>query len=88
MEMVQFHPTGMLYPEEVSGTLSQKQLEEKGRLFNNLNQRFMENYDKKRMELSSRDKIAIANYTEIISGRGTPNDGVYLDLTHRKRENH
>ena len=87
MEMIQFHPTGMLSPEEVSGTLVTEAVRgEGGRLFNNLNQRFMDNYDEKRMELSSRDKIAIANYTEIISGRGTPNGGVYLDLTHIEKE--
>ena len=33
----------------------------------------MKEYDPKRMELSTRDRVAIANYTEIIEGRGTKN---------------
>ena len=43
----------------------------------------MENYDKERMELSTRDKVAIANYTEIIEGRGSKNGGVFLDISHK-----
>ena len=38
-------------------------------LINNKGERFMKNYDPKRMELSTRDKVAIANYTEIIEGQ-------------------
>ena len=30
----------------------------------------MERYDQDRMELSSRDRVALANYKEIIEGRG------------------
>ena len=40
----------------------------------------MINYDSERMELSTRDIVAMANYTEISEGRGTPNGGVYLDI--------
>ena len=38
------------------------------------------------MELSTRDKVAIANYTEIIEGRGTKNGGVILDISHKSKE--
>jgi succinate dehydrogenase / fumarate reductase flavoprotein subunit len=38
------------------------------------------------MELSTRDRVALANYTEIHEGRGTPGGGVYLDITHRSKE--
>ena len=38
------------------------------------------------MELSTRDKVAFANYTEIAEGRGTPNGGVYLDISHMNKE--
>jgi fumarate reductase (CoM/CoB) subunit A len=38
------------------------------------------------MELSTRDVVARAIATEIRSGRGTPNGGVYLDVTHLSRE--
>ena len=30
----------------------------------------MKNYDSDRMELSTRDRVAMANYTEIVEGRG------------------
>jgi succinate dehydrogenase / fumarate reductase flavoprotein subunit len=42
----------------------------------------MENYDSERMELSSRDVVARANYTEVTEGRGSEHGGVYLDITH------
>ena len=83
MELVQFHPTGMLVPEEVAGTLVTEAVRgEGGRLYNANGERFMERYDPQRMELSSRDRIALANYTEIKEGRGGPNGGVFLDVTH------
>ncbi|MGQ0608791.1 MAG: FAD-dependent oxidoreductase [Chloroflexota bacterium] len=83
MELVQFHPTGMLLPEEAAGTLVTEAVRgEGGRLLNADGERFMERYDAERLELSSRDRIALANYTEIREGRGGPNGGVFLDVTH------
>jgi succinate dehydrogenase / fumarate reductase flavoprotein subunit len=87
MELVQFHPTGMVAPEEIAGTLVTEAVRgEGGRLFNALGERFMERYDPERMELSSRDRVALANYTEIDQGRAGPNGGVFLDITHRGKE--
>ena len=87
MEMVQFHPSGMLFPEEIAGTLVTEAVRgEGGKLINNKGERFMINYDSERMELSTRDRVAIANYTEIAEGRGTPNGGVYLDISHMSKE--
>ena len=87
MEMVQFHPSGMLFPEDIEGTLVTEAVRgEGGKLFNNKGERFMKNYDSKRMELSTRDKVAIANYTEIMEGRGTNNGGVYLDISHKSKD--
>ena len=87
MEMVQFHPSGMLSPEEIAGTLVTEAVRgEGGKLINNKGERFMINYDHERMELSTRDRVAIANYTEIKEGRGTPNGGVYLDISHKSKE--
>jgi succinate dehydrogenase / fumarate reductase, flavoprotein subunit len=34
------------------------------------------------MELSTRDVVARANYTEVQEGRGSEHGGVYLDITH------
>ncbi|MGH2385696.1 MAG: FAD-binding protein, partial [Candidatus Limnocylindria bacterium] len=83
MELVQFHPTGMVMPEEAAGTLVTEAVRgEGGRLLNAQGERFMQRYDRERMELSSRDRVALANYTEIKEGRGGPNGGVFLDVTH------
>src|ERR1700730_13712513 len=87
MELVQFHPTGMVLPEEVAGTLVTEAVRgEGGRLYNRENERFMSRYDPDRMELSARDRVALAIYTEIIEGRGGPNGGVYLDISHRPKD--
>lgn len=86
-ELVQFHPSGILEPEEAAGTLvSEAARGEGGILRNGLGERFMERYDPERMELSTRDRVALANYTEIAEGRGTAKGGVILDLTHLPRE--
>ena len=83
MELIQFHPTGMVTPEEVAGTLVTEAVRgEGGHLKNALGERFMARYDPERMELSARDRVALANYTEIAQGRGGPNGGVFLDITH------
>jgi len=87
MEMVQFHPTGMVMPEDLAGTLVTEAVRgEGGRLFNNNGERFMDKYDSERMELSARDKVAMANYTEIVEGRGTKNGGVLLDISHENKD--
>jgi succinate dehydrogenase / fumarate reductase flavoprotein subunit len=87
MELVQFHPTGMVHPEEAAGTLVTEAVRgEGGRLLNALGERFMERYDPDRLELSSRDRVALANYTEIVEGRGGPHGGVFLDVSHRGKQ--
>ena len=86
-ELVQFHPSGIIEPEDAAGTLiSEAARGEGGILRNALGERFMERYDPERMELSTRDRVALAAYTEIQQGRGTPNGGVWLDLSHLRRE--
>ena len=87
MEMVQFHPTGMVYPDDIAGTLVTEAVRgEGGILFNKLGERFMEKYDPIRLELSTRDRIAMANYKEIIEGRGSEKGGVFLDISHIDKE--
>ncbi|MBN9141595.1 MAG: FAD-binding protein [Micrococcales bacterium] len=86
-ELVQFHPSGILEPENAAGTLiSEAARGEGGILRNALGERFMERYDPERMELSTRDRVALAAYTEIKEGRGTANGGVWLDVSHLPRE--
>jgi succinate dehydrogenase / fumarate reductase, flavoprotein subunit len=46
----------------------------------------MARYDPQRMELSARDRVALANYTEIVEGRGGPHGGVFLDVSHLPKE--
>ena len=82
MEMVQFHPTGMLSPKSRKGVLITEAVRgEGGHLINNKNERFMTNYDP-RGELATRDIVARAIYNEIQEGRGTSNGGVYLSVAH------
>ncbi|MEU4392450.1 FAD-dependent oxidoreductase [Kribbella sp. NPDC023855] len=86
-ELVQFHPSGLIEPENAAGTLvSEAARGEGGQLRNNLGERFMVRYDPERMELSTRDRVALAAYTEIREGRGTPKGGVWLDVSHLPRE--
>jgi succinate dehydrogenase / fumarate reductase flavoprotein subunit len=86
-ELVQFHPSGIIEPENAAGTLiSEAARGEGGILRNGLGERFMQNYDPERLELSTRDRVALACYTEIREGRGTPNGGVWLDVSHLPRE--
>lgn len=87
MEMVQFHPTGMVWPEKALGTLATEAIRgEGGILLNSKGERFMKKYDPERMELGPRDVVARANYNEIINGRGTEHGGVWLDVTHLPKE--
>jgi succinate dehydrogenase / fumarate reductase flavoprotein subunit len=87
MEMVQFHPTGMVWPEKALGTLATEAIRgEGGILLNSKGERFMKNYYPERMELGPRDIVARANYNEIVNGRGTEHGGVWLDVTHLSRE--
>jgi succinate dehydrogenase / fumarate reductase flavoprotein subunit len=85
MEMVQFHPTGMVWPAGVRGILVTEGVRGEGGLLRNKDgERFMERYDRDRMELSSRDIVARAINAEVNAGRGSPHGGVFLDITHRQ----
>jgi len=87
MEFVQFHPTGMVWPPGVQGLLVTEAVRgEGGILRNRSGERFMERYDPKRMELSTRDVVARAIYTEVREGRGTEHGGAFLDISHKPAE--
>lgn len=87
MEMVQFHPTGMVWPPGVRGLLVTEGVRgEGGLLFNSEGERFMKTYDPERMELSSRDVVARSIFKEVQAGRGTPHGGAYLDISHKGPE--
>jgi succinate dehydrogenase / fumarate reductase, flavoprotein subunit len=84
MEFVQFHPTGMVWPPGVQGILVTEAVRgEGGVLRNKSGERFMERYDPKKMELSTRDVVARSIYTEVREGRGTEHGGAFLDISHK-----
>ena len=87
MEFVQFHPTGMVWPPGVQGILVTEAVRgEGGVLRNSEGERFMERYDPEKMDLSTRDVVARAIYTEVREGRGTEHGGAYLDISHKPAE--
>jgi succinate dehydrogenase / fumarate reductase flavoprotein subunit/fumarate reductase flavoprotein subunit len=84
MEMVQFHPTGLLVGASgMSGTVLEEGLRGVGGyLFNGHLERFMERYDPRRMERSTRDVVSRSSYLEIMAWRGSKHGGVYIDVSH------
>src|ERR1700681_1381066 len=87
MEFVQFHPTGMIWPPSVRGLLVTEAVRGEGGVLRNKNgERFMERYDRKRLDLSTRDVVARSIYTEVREGRGTEHGGAFLDISHKPAE--
>ena len=87
MEFVQFHPTGMVWPPGVQGILVTEAVRGEGGILTNKDgERFMQRYDPEKMELSTRDVVARAIYTEAREGRGTEHGGAYLDISHKPGE--
>ncbi|QEE28427.1 FAD-binding protein [Terriglobus albidus] len=84
MEFVQFHPTGMVWPPGVQGILVTEAVRGEGGILRNKNgERFMERYDPKKLELSTRDVVARSIYTEVREDRGTEHGGAFLDISHK-----
>ncbi|MEP6558652.1 MAG: FAD-binding protein, partial [Burkholderiales bacterium] len=84
MEMVQFHPTGLLAGSgtRMTGTVLEEGLRGAGGyLLNGDEQRFMESYDP-RAERATRDIVSRSIYSEMRAGRTSPNGGVYLKMAH------
>jgi len=87
MEFVQFHPTGMVWPPGVQGILVTEAVRGEGGVLRNKDgERFMERYDPQKMELSTRDVVARAIYTEVREGRGTEHGGAFLDISQKPAE--
>lgn len=84
MEMMQFHPTGILAgASRLSGMVLEEGLRGAGAyLLNAQGERFMARYDPERMERATRDVVSRSAYLEIMAGRGTPGGGVYIDASH------
>jgi succinate dehydrogenase / fumarate reductase flavoprotein subunit len=84
LEMVQFHPTGMIWPPAIRGLLVTEGVRgDGGILLNAKGERFMLRYSPQKKELDARDVVARSIYREIMEGRGTEHGGVYLDISHK-----
>jgi fumarate reductase flavoprotein subunit len=84
MEMVQFHPTGLLAGPgtRMTGTVLEEGLRGSGgHLLNGSKQRFMQDYDPKG-ERATRDIVSRAIFSEMRAGRTTPHGGVYISMGH------
>ena len=83
MEMVQFHPTGLIVKgSNTSGTLLEEGLRGAGaQLFNVLGERFMERYAPDVKERATRDVVSRSSFMEIMAEKGTPNGGVLIDAS-------
>ncbi len=84
MEMVQFHPTGLLAGPDtrMAGTVLEGGLRGAGgHLLNGAMHRFMGDYDPK-LERATRDVVSRAIYAEMRAGRTTPHGGVYIKMAH------
>jgi fumarate reductase flavoprotein subunit len=89
MEMVQFHPTGLLAGTHtrMTGTVLEEGLRGAGGyLLNGAGERFMHGYDPNG-ERATRDIVSRAMYSEMRAGRVTPNGGVYLQMRHLGPDN-
>lgn len=89
MEMVQFHPTGLLAGKDtrMTGTVLEEGLRGAGGyLLNGNGKRFMFDYDE-RGERATRDIVSRGIYAEMRKGNTTPNGGVYIAMSHLGEEN-
>ena len=89
MEMVQFHPTGLLGGKDtrMTGTVLEEGLRGAGgQLLNGDGERFMFKFDD-RGERATRDIVSRAIYAEMRDGKTTPNGGVYISMSHLGVEN-
>ena len=84
MEMVQFHPTGLLAGPDtrMTGTVLEEGLRGAGGyLLNGKGERFMQARDP-RAERATRDFVSRCIYEEMRAGRTSPHGGVYIKMAH------
>ncbi len=84
MEMLQFHPTGLIVPGSVvAGSLLEEGLRGAGAyLFNANGERFMQRYDPEKMERATRDVVSRSSFLEMMDGRGFAHGGIHIDASH------
>ena len=84
MEMVQFHPTGLLAGEHtrMTGTVLEEGLRGAGgQLINHSGQRFMFDYDEKG-ERATRDVVSRGIYAEMRKNNHPDQIGVFISMSH------
>jgi succinate dehydrogenase flavoprotein subunit len=84
MEMVQFHPTGLVagVDTRITGTIIEEGLRGAGGyLLDGSEQRFMHEFDE-RGERATRDIVSRAMYEMMKQGRTAPNGGLYITMAH------
>ena len=84
MEMVQFHPTGILAGPDtrMTGTILEEGLRGAGGyLLNGAGERFMTHYDPA-AERATRDIVSRSMYQEIRDGRATQQGGLFIEMVH------
>ncbi|KGM89615.1 Succinate dehydrogenase/fumarate reductase, flavoprotein subunit [Roseovarius mucosus DSM 17069] len=89
MEMVQFHPTGLLAGDHtrMTGTVLEEGLRGAGgQLLNGAENRFMFDYDPKG-ERATRDVVSRAIYAEMRKNNTSVNGGVFISMAHLGPEN-
>jgi fumarate reductase flavoprotein subunit len=89
MEMVQFHPTGLLAGRHtrMTGTVLEEGLRGAGGyLLDGGKRRFMPHYDPL-AERATRDLVSRAMFSEMRAGRVTPNGGLWISMAHLGPEN-
>ena len=89
MEMVQFHPTGLLAGDHtrMTGTVLEEGLRGAGgQLINHAGQRFMFDYDAKG-ERATRDVVSRGIYAEMRKNNNPEQEGVFISMSHLGPEN-
>jgi succinate dehydrogenase/fumarate reductase flavoprotein subunit len=84
MEIVQFHPTGLIVPGSVvAGALLEEGLRGEGAyLFNGEGERYMLRYAPKVAERATRDVVSRCSYLEMMEGRACKEGGVHIVAAH------
>lgn len=84
MEMLQFHPTGLIVPGSVvAGSLLEEGLRGAGaHLLNSEGERYMKRYDPEKKERATRDVVSRSSFLEMAAGRGYDHGGVHIVASH------
>ena len=84
MEMIQFHPTGLIVPGSVvAGALLEEGLRGAGAyLYNGDGERYMLRHAPDVAERATRDVVSRSAYMEMTAGRACPEGGVRIDAAH------